>query len=165
MAYFAELDENNKVLRILKVNNEVILDNNGIEQESKGIQFLTELTGASKWKKTSYNTKSNKYYNEDGSLSLDQSKAFRKNFAIKGGYYDEVNDAFIDIKPYPSSVLNLEEFKWYQPVPKPDPNINSPDGTKIVGLSWDENNVRWIGTNENDIKYYWDNLNNFWIIL
>ena len=38
MAHFAELDKDNKVLRVIVVNNEDILVD-GIESEAKGIEF------------------------------------------------------------------------------------------------------------------------------
>ena len=38
MAHFAELDENNVVLRVTVVHNDVLKDENGIEQESLGLE-------------------------------------------------------------------------------------------------------------------------------
>ena len=46
MAHFAEIDGNNKVVRVVRVQNEV-LDNNGTEDEGKGIRFLNQLLGPS----------------------------------------------------------------------------------------------------------------------
>jgi hypothetical protein len=40
MASFAKIGLNNKVIEVLSVNNEVLLDANGVEQESNGIDFL-----------------------------------------------------------------------------------------------------------------------------
>jgi hypothetical protein len=56
MASFAKLGLNSKVIEVLSVDNEVLHDANGIEQESIGIDFLTILHGWSIWKQTSYNT-------------------------------------------------------------------------------------------------------------
>ena len=54
MAHFAELDAENFVLRVLVVaNSELIVD--GVETESKGIDFLASLFGHRNWKQTSYN--------------------------------------------------------------------------------------------------------------
>jgi hypothetical protein len=39
MAHFAKLDENNIVTKIVVVNNSVITDVNGIEQEQLGVNF------------------------------------------------------------------------------------------------------------------------------
>lgn len=43
MAHFAELDKNNKVLRVVIVANDVLLDDDGVEQESTGIAFCQKL--------------------------------------------------------------------------------------------------------------------------
>ena len=40
MAHFAKLDENNVVIEVHCVHNNELLDENGIEQEQKGIDFL-----------------------------------------------------------------------------------------------------------------------------
>ena len=62
MAHFAELDQNNIVLRVIRVENSVIQKADGTESELKGKQFLNTLLGSSKWIQTSY------------------SNSFRKNF-------------------------------------------------------------------------------------
>jgi hypothetical protein len=80
MAHFAKIGLNNKVIEVLSVNNEVLLDSNGVEQETNGIDFLTKLTGWAIWKQTSYNGN------------------FRKNHAGIGMTYDEDKDAFISPK-------------------------------------------------------------------
>jgi hypothetical protein len=51
MAHFAELDENNIVQQVIVVNNEVILDENGIEQEATGVKFCQDLFGG-RWVQT-----------------------------------------------------------------------------------------------------------------
>ena len=57
MAYFAKLGEGNIVEQVIAVNNLVITDNNGIEQEQLGIDFINGLYSTQDiWKKTSYNT-------------------------------------------------------------------------------------------------------------
>ena len=43
MAYFSKLDDKNGVTQVTRVNNSVLLDENGVEQESKGIEFLRNL--------------------------------------------------------------------------------------------------------------------------
>ena len=54
MAHFAELDNNNIVKQVIKIENEVMLDADGVEQESIGIEFCTGILGG-KWVQTSYN--------------------------------------------------------------------------------------------------------------
>jgi len=82
MAHFAQLDDNNKVLKVIVVNNNELL-NNGIESEQKGIDFCKSLFGQdTKWKQTSYNTKNGVYYIPNSKIpDPDQSKEFRKNYA------------------------------------------------------------------------------------
>ena len=140
MAHFAKLSLDNEVLNVHVVNNSDCLNENGIEDENVGIQYLTKIHGWSKWKKTSYNTRNNKHYNSDNNtLSLDQSKAFRGNYARIGGIYDEVNDIFINKKPYPSWTLDLTNASWKAPIEMP---ITYTDGVNDVYL-WDEINQTW----------------------
>ena len=121
MAHFAELDENNVVKRTTVVNNEVMLDENGIEQESIGLEFLKHLGNDLKWVQTSYNGN------------------FRKNFAFIGYLYDEERDAFIEPKPYDSWLLNEETCRWESPIPYP----TIEEGSDEVYI-WDENTTSWL---------------------
>ena len=82
---------------------------------------------------TSYNTRGGIHYT-NGVPSLDQSKAFRKNYAGIGYYYDEIRDAFIPPKPFPSSILNEETCLWDSPVPYPN------DGKMYT---WNEDILNW----------------------
>ena len=41
MAHFAKIGLNNKVIDVVTVANEVLLDSNGAEDEVLGVQFLT----------------------------------------------------------------------------------------------------------------------------
>lgn len=118
MAHFAKLDDNNVVISVCSVNNAVLEDENGVEQESKGIEFLTEWSGGySNWKQTSYNLN------------------FRKNYASMGDRYDPVLDAFIPQQPYPSWILNTQTCRYEPPVAFPN------DG-KLY--HWDEDKLSWI---------------------
>ena len=74
MAHFARL-ENNIVREVIVVNNKVLLDENGVEQEALGAQFCTDTFGG-EWKQTSYNAN------------------FRGVYAGSGMTYDSVNDVF-----------------------------------------------------------------------
>lgn len=94
MAHWAELDENNVVLRVLVGDNN---DPNGDE----GYQWLIDNLGG-RWVKTSYNA------------------TIRKNFAGIGYTYDETLDAFIAPKPFPSWVLDEETCRWEAPTPYPN---------------------------------------------
>jgi hypothetical protein len=123
MAHYAKLDENNIVLEVIVVDNCDCQDDNGNDVEEKGRQFCEMITGHAKWKKTSRNTRGGIHYQPDSDIpSEDQSKAFRKNPAAIGSYYDEELDAFIYPKPemYSSWILNTETATWEPPVPRPD---------------------------------------------
>lgn len=123
MAHFAKLNKNNIVISINTVNNQVLLDENGQEQEDKGIEFLTNLHGYSKWKQCSYN----------GTI--------RKNYPTFGFKYDEERDAFIPPKPFNSWVLDEETCLWESSIPVPTPtNISE-------GYIWDEENLEWVKIN------------------
>lgn len=115
MAHFAEIDENNIVLRV-----SVIPD----EEEYRGQEFLAEDLGfGGIWIQTSYNTYGGIHYNpETNEPSVDQSKAYRKNYAGVGYLYDEERDAFIPPKPeeFPSWVLNEFACMWEPPIAKPE---------------------------------------------
>lgn len=118
MAHFAQLDENNKVIQVIVVNNDVIVDGEGNEQESLGIAFCQSLYGNNtNWKQTSYNA------------------SFRGKMAGIGSTYDIENDIFIPPQPFPSWTLNDNNI-WIPPVPYPT------DDT--VTYLWDEENTQWV---------------------
>ena len=89
------------------------------------------------YKRTSYNTHGGIYYT-NGQPSLDQSKAFRKNYAGIGYYYDSIRDAFIPPKPFPSWILNEDTCLWQSPIPYPN------DGKRYT---WNEEIGNWIEIN------------------
>jgi hypothetical protein len=126
MASFAKIGLNNKVIEVLSVNNEVLKDSNGIEQENIGVDFLTKLTGYPVWKQTSYNTKGGVH--SSGGIPL------RKNHAGIGYTYDEDRDAFIPKKPFNSWILNEDTCQWEAPVVYPN------DGQRYI---WNEQNQTW----------------------
>ena len=123
MASFAKIGLNNKVIEVLSVNNEVLRDSNGVEQEVNGIDFLTKLTGWAIWKQTSYN----------GNI--------RKNFAGIGMTYDEDRDAFIPKKPFNSWVLNETTCQWEAPVSMPTLTQEQIDNNNYY--RWNEQNQTW----------------------
>jgi hypothetical protein len=58
MAHFAELDENNIVLRVVVIANDELKDQWGREREAIGAAFCKSLFGAeTRWAQTSYNAK------------------------------------------------------------------------------------------------------------
>lgn len=101
MAHFAELDNDNKVLRVVVVPDAEIIDSSGKESEELGKQFCEKLFGGGVWIQTSY------------------SGSIRKNFASVGGVYSPERDAFIGEKPIETFVLDEVSCQWVPPVPKP----------------------------------------------
>jgi hypothetical protein len=93
MSHWAELDKDNKVIRVTVGNND---DPNGDE----GYKWLVENLGG-RWVQTSYNGN------------------FRKHYAGIGFTYDYELDAFIPPKPYPSWQLNQENCQWESPTSYP----------------------------------------------
>jgi hypothetical protein len=53
MAHFAKI-ENGVVRQVIVINNEVLLDENNVEQESIGAKFCADTFGG-EWVQTSYN--------------------------------------------------------------------------------------------------------------
>ena len=99
MAHFAELDNNNNVIRVIVVHNNELLDN-GVELETKGIAFCKSLFGGN-WIQTSFNNR------------------MRKQFAGPGYKYNIDADVFIAPQPYSSWSLD-NDFNWQAPIKKPE---------------------------------------------
>ena len=121
MAHFAEIDSNNKVVRVLVV---------GDDQEHRGQDFLANDLGlGGTWIQTSYNTR--------GGVHTLGGTPLRKNYAGIGFSYDQQRDAFIPPKPtqYPSWILNENSCLWEPPIPYPT------DGKRY---KWDEPSVSWV---------------------
>ena len=130
MASFAKIGLNSKVIEVLSVNNEVLKDADGIEQENIGIDFLTKLTGYPIWKQTSYNTV--------GGVHNNGGTPLRKNHAGIGYTYDEDRDAFIPPKPFNSWILNEDTCYWEAPVAKPTTELE-----ENQYYSWNESTLTW----------------------
>ena len=154
MAHFVKLNSDNIVIAISTVDNDILLDENGIEQESKGVSFLQEIHGWLDWKQTSYNTSKGKYY-VNGVLGEDQTKAFRKNYAGIGYKYDSVRDAFIPPKPYASWTLNETTCHWEAPV-------TQPSIVEDYLVDWDEINQRWTATDIDNNNFIWNSTTLSW---
>jgi hypothetical protein len=97
MAHWAQVDENNIVIRV------TVGDNNDPAGD-EGYQWLIDNLGGT-WIKTSYNTRSG--------VHLDGGTPFRKNYAGIGMQYDSTRDAFITRKPENGDfVLNEDTCNW-----------------------------------------------------
>ncbi len=126
MAHFAKLGANGKVIQVLTMDNDKMLNADGVEDENVGQQWLETHNNwpAQMWIQTSYNTVGGKHYtvttdsegNQIRSESADQSKAFRGNYAGIGYEWDEDNQIFWPKKPYASWVKNTTTASWDSPI-------------------------------------------------
>lgn len=114
MAHWAELDENNVVLRVTVGSNDA---------PDEGYGWLIENLGG-RWVQTSYNHN------------------FRKQFAGIGFTYDEQADVFVAPQPYPSWSLD-GNHDWQPPVPKPA-DAWGPDNLDGTPYDWDEDSLSWV---------------------
>jgi len=89
MSHFAEIDNNNKVIRVL------VGDNNDPAGD-EGYQWLIDNLGGT-WIKTSYN----------GNI--------RKNYAGVGYTYDQARDAFIAPEPDNATGFDEDTCRWIVP--------------------------------------------------
>ena len=112
MAHFAKLGANGKVIQVLTMDNDKMLNADGVEDETVGQQWLERHNNwpAQMWIQTSYNTSQNKH------SSGDDSKAFRGNYAGIGFEWDEDNQIFWSKKPYASWVKNTTTATWKSPI-------------------------------------------------
>ena len=130
MAYFAKLGTGNIIEQVISINNAVITDNNGIEQEKLGVDFINKLYNTKDvWKQTSYNNN------------------IRKNFAGIGFQYDQQRDAFIPKKPFDSWILNESTCRWQSSIPYPITNtknkINEFGNPENDLYRWNEQTLSW----------------------
>ena len=142
MANFAKIDDNNKVLAVVRMNNEDCLDENGNESEAVGQAHLEKHNNwpANLWIQTSYNTSSGQH--KKGGTPL------RGNYAGIGMTYDQDNDIFIGPKPFPSWVLNVAEARWQSPIgAKPaltaEQQSQNEAATHMWVYKWNESGQSW----------------------
>lgn len=139
MAHFAQLNENNEVIRVLVISNDDILDKEGNESEAIGIAFCQKLfDGEGIFKQCSYNT----VYGQN----INGGQPFRLNYPGEGYVYREDIDGFVLPQPYPSWILDTNTGKWHAPVPVPteptweELRSRDPEETYV----WDEDTTSWV---------------------
>ena len=135
MAHFAELDNNNVVLRVVVVSNDCVPSDEHIDGETWCVNFFK----TSNWKQTSYNHN------------------FRKQYAVIGFTYDAAKNKFLSPQPFASWDLDSND-DWQSPVTYP-----AGDQLEYI-IDWDEDNLRWVGTKDSENpNYRWDADNSKWI--
>jgi|TARA_R110002110_G_scaffold327483_1_gene539212 hypothetical protein len=139
MAHFAKISLNSKVLTVLTLNNEDMLNDDGVEDETVGQQYLERHNNhpAEMWIQTSYNT-SNGTHN-----SGDNSKALRGNYAGIGYTWDKDNNIFYSKKPYPSWVLNTTTATWHSPIGNDPDDLTDEEKALRIEYVWNEDGQSW----------------------
>ena len=142
MAHFAKLGANGKVIQVLTMDNDKMLNADGVEDETVGQQYL-ELHNnwpAQMWIQTSYNTSANQHRNG--------GTPFRGNYAGIGYIWDEDNNIFWPKKPYASWVKDTTTAQWKSPIgdapalTAEQESQNTAD-THRWGYVWNEANQSW----------------------
>tara|TARA_B100000131_G_C18063627_1_gene591581 strand:- start:946 stop:1383 length:438 start_codon:yes stop_codon:yes gene_type:complete len=126
MAHFTKLN-NNRVVEVITVDDDVMVDLEGQESETIGIAYLQRIFGVDTvWKQTSYNNR------------------MRGNYAGIGyTYMTDVatlgvgsTDIFIQTQPYPSWSIGVNTARWYAPIP--EPGITSTQKSNGEFWQWNE---------------------------
>lgn len=134
MAHFAELDGDNKVLRVCVVDNAHVPS----DKHADGETWCANFWGGT-WKQTSYNSQ------------------FRKQYAGIGMVYDASKNKFLTPQPYASWSLDGSD-DWQAPVTYPEG-----DQSAYI-ISWDEDNTRWTGVKLSDeSNHRWDASAKEWV--
>jgi hypothetical protein len=117
VAYFAQIDDDGKVIQVIAVSNDDAPDPATEHSEPLGRAFIADVLGLpGVWRQTSYNGN------------------FRKQYAGPGFTYDADADVFIAPQPFPSWSLD-DNHDWQAPTPRPE----------TEGMwSWDEDTLTWV---------------------
>lgn len=125
MAYFAEIDENNKVLRVVVACDTDIANNGGDLSEQASEYFKSQVPlsiNGIKWIQTFSNGE------------------FRKQKAGINFTYDSFKDKFISPQPYPSWSLDSND-DWQPPIVKPELTLEQKQNNNFY--IWNEPNGDW----------------------
>jgi len=145
MAHFAELDLNNRVLRVVVACNQDIANNGGEQSEQAAEHFKTicpfSLNGV-KWVQTSYNNN------------------FRKQYAGIGYTFDSTKNKFIKPQPFASWSLDAND-DWQAPVTYP--TVTTYGDNIRYFISWDEAGQRWLGKDIENNEFIWIPSSASWI--
>jgi len=149
MAHFAELeskvdptgftsDTHQIVKRVVVVGNDIAA-NGGIlgdnDMHVDGETWCANFFKGGSWKQTSYNNK------------------FRKQYAGIGYRYDSTKNKFIAPQPFASWSLDNND-DWQAPVAYP--SVTTYGDNAPYRITWDEANLRWVGSDNNNNEFAWD---------
>ena len=148
MAHFAKLGANGKVIQVLTMDNDKMLNADGVEDEAVGQQYLEHHNNwpAQMWIQTSYNTAGNQH-----KLG---GTPFRGNYAGIGYTWDEDNNMFFPPKPYASWVKDTTIANWQSPIGDPpaltaEQTSQNEAGTHFWVYDWNESGQSWDLTDNN----------------
>jgi hypothetical protein len=137
MAHFAEIDLNNKVLRVVVACNQDIANNGGEQSEQAAEHFKTVCRlseNGVKWVQTSYNNN------------------FRKQYAGIGYSFDSTKNKFIASQPFASWSLDSND-DWQAPVAYP--TVTTYGDNVRYFISWDEAGQRWMSKDDQNNEFSW----------
>ena len=155
MAHFAELDINNRVIRVLTACNIDIQNNGGelSEQAALHFQSLNKFSeNGVKWVQTSYNN------------------SFRKQYAVISYTFDSIKNKFIAPQPFESWSLDAND-DWQAPVAFPTvitygvPYENE-KGIMITpqyAITWNEVGQKWMGRDKENNEFEWIPSSSSWV--
>ena len=155
MAHFAELNINNKVIRVLTACNQDIANNGGelSEQAALHFQSLNKFSeNGVKWVQTSYNN------------------SFRKQYAVIGYTFDSIKNKFILPQPFPSWSLDAND-DWQSPIAFPTittygtpyENENGIMVSPEYAITWNEVGQKWISKDKEKNEFEWIPSSSSWI--
>ena len=147
MAHFAELEEKTDSFDNTKTNlvvkRVIVVDNKRVpsDEHVDGETWCSTFFNGGIWKQTSYNHN------------------FRKQYAGKGFVYNASKNKFLTPQPYASWSLDGSD-DWQAPVTYPNGDQSD------YRISWDEDNLRWVGVKISDnSNHRWDADNTEWVSL
>tara|TARA_R100000697_G_scaffold22364_1_gene30030 strand:+ start:178 stop:627 length:450 start_codon:yes stop_codon:yes gene_type:complete len=142
MAHFAKLGANGKVIAVLTMDNDKMLNADGVEDERVGQEWLERHNNwpAEMWIQTSYNTYGNEHKNG--------GTAFRGNYAGIGYSWDDDNNIFWPKKPHASWVKDIATASWKSPIGDPpaltaEQTSQNEAGTHSWFYEWNESGQSW----------------------
>lgn len=121
MAFFAQLDTNNVVIKVICIDDKVLINPwTGDEEEMLGRAHCKLNYGPGDYKQTF------------------KDKSLRSDFARIGGTYNEELDAFIRPQPFPSWVLDNTTKDWVSPLGE-EPTLTDEQYDARKQYMWNEN--------------------------